>query len=325
MSAGGSRPVCGGGLRARPRAGSLAWVRPARPLPLLALALACAAGVAATYALLVRTHHGQRLDQGAFDGRGLATPGAHDAAQQLLTTISVGTLALATAALMAQALLRRRIGLALVAGAVIGGAVVTTELLKRLLPRPDLVIDGRLWENSFPSGHATVAFAVGLAATLVAPRRLRRLVAAVAAVYAAAVGIAVLAAGWHRPSDVAGAYLVAGGWAALVALLDSRAERHAADAAAAGWPRPAVARRWLVLGVVLLLAGYLAALGIAAAGRVGAVDWSAVDGAFAGACVTIAGLAALLTAALLTAMRLALPQRRRPPRQQRSSRTLAGR
>jgi membrane-associated phospholipid phosphatase len=294
-------------------------VRPARPLPLLLLALACAAGVAATYALLIRTHHGQRLDQGAFDGRALATPGAHDAAQQLLTTISVGSLALATAVLVAQALLRRRIGLALVAGSVIGGSVATTEVLKRMLARPDLVIDGRMWSNSFPSGHATVALAVGMAATLVAPPRVRRVVAFVAVLYGAAVGIAVVAAGWHRPSDVAGAFFLVAGWAALTAMLDSGAERHRADAATLR--RPAIARHWLVLGGLLLAGGYLATIAIVAAGRAGAVDWSAVDGAFTGACVTIAGLAAVLMAALLAAMRAAQPQ----PAGSRSSRSLASR
>jgi membrane-associated phospholipid phosphatase len=297
-------------------------VRPARPLPLLALALACVAGVAGAYALLVRTRHGQRLDQGAFDGRGLATPSAHEAAQQLLTTISIGTLALATAVLMAQAVLRRRTDLALVAGTVIGGSVLTTEALKRLLPRPDLVVDGRIWENSFPSGHATVAFAVAVAATLVAPRRVRRAVALFAVFYGAAIGIAVVAAGWHRPSDVAGAYFVVTFWAATVALVDSRAERHRLDRSR--WPRPAVAKRYLLVGGVLLLAGYLAAIGVAAAGQAGAVDWSAVDGAFVGACVTLAGLAAVLMAALLSAMRVALPEHEGSP-EHRSSRTLAGR
>lgn len=317
MSVGGSRPVVSGS----PGAASLTGVRPARPLPLLALLVACLAGVAATYALLVRTYHGQRLDQGAFDGRALATPGAHDAAQHLLTTISVGTLALATAVLMAQALVRRRADLALVAGTVIGGAVLSTELLKRVLSRPDLVTDGLLWSNSFPSGHATVAMAVGMAATLVAPPRARRAVAVVAGAYASAIGIAAVAAGWHRPSDVAGAYFVVCAWAAAVALVDSRAKRHKVDAA--NWPRPVVARTWLLLGGALLALGYLGTLAIVAAGRAGAVDWSAVDGAFAGACVTLAALAAVLMASLLAAMRAALPVGRASPR--RSSRSLAGR
>lgn len=292
------------------------------PLPLLALAFGCAGAVVATYAVLVRTHRGQRIDQGAFDGRALATASAHDAAQQLLTTISVGTLALATAVLVAQALLRRRLALALVAGTVIGGAVLSTEVLQRTLTRPDLLIDGRLYGNSFPSGHVTVAFAIGVAATLVAPPRVRRLVSVLAVAYGSAVGIAVIAAGWHRPSDVAGALFVVTAWAAVAGLADTLLERRRAGAAS--WPQPAVARSYLVLGGVLLAAGYAVTLAIVGAGRAGAIDWTAVNGAFAGACVTVAGVAAVLMAALLAALRAALPARR-PARRRAPARPAARR
>lgn len=286
---------------------SLRRVRRVNPLPLLGLAAGCAVAVFATYAVLVRTHRGQRIDQGAFDGRGLATATAHDAAQQLLTTISIGTLALALLVLVAQALLRRRVALALVAGTVIGGAVVTTQALERILTRPDLLVDGRLYGNSFPSGHVTVAFAVGVAATLVCPPRLRRVVSVLAVAYGSAVGIAVVAAGWHRPSDVAGAFFVVIGWAALAGLADMALQRRRVSAQS--WPQPAVARGYLVLGGVLLTGGYLVTLAIVAAGRAGTIQWTAVDAAFAGACVAIVGLAAVLMAALLAAMRAAVPGR----------------
>ncbi len=283
-------------------------MRSIKPLPLLGLAVGCAGAVAVTYAALVRTYRGQRIDQGAFDGRALATETAHDAAQQLLTTVSIGTLALAVLVLVAQALLRRRVALALVAGTTIGGAVITTQVLKGVLTRPDLLIDGRLYENSFPSGHVTIAFAVGMAATLVAPVRARRLVSVLAVLYGSAVGIAVIAAGWHRPSDVGGALFVVTAWAALAGLLDALLERRRAGAAS--WPQPNVARHYLVLGGLLLVAGYATTLAIVAAGRAGAIDWTAVDGAFAGACVTVVGLAAVLMAALLAALRATLPARR---------------
>ncbi|HEY4280094.1 MAG TPA: phosphatase PAP2 family protein [Conexibacter sp.] len=281
-------------------------MRSARPLPLVLLALASAGGVAATYELLVRTSHGQRLDQGAFDGRALATATAHDAAQHLLTTISVGTLVIAVAVLVVQALLRRRIGLALAAGTVLGGSIVTTQVLKDVLLRPDLVVDGRLWENSFPSGHATIAFAIGVAATLVAPATVRKPVAFLAVLYGAAVGIAVVAAGWHRPSDVAGAFFVVTGWAAVIALVGARSVRRRGDTSS--WRRASPARGSVLVGALLVGAGYLATLAFAAAGRAGAVDWTSVDGAFAAACVTIVGLAALLMAALLGALHASLPQ-----------------
>jgi membrane-associated phospholipid phosphatase len=281
------------------------------PLPLLGLAAGCALAVAGTYALLVRTNRGQRIDQGAFDGRALATTTAHDAAQQLLTTISVGTLALAILVLVAQALLRGRVALALVAGTAIGGSVVTTQVLKRVLERPDLLLDGRLYENSFPSGHVTIAFAVGVAATLVAPVRARRLVSVLAVAYGSAVGIAVVAAGWHRPSDVAGALFVVMAWAAVAGLADALLERR--RAVAQSWPQAGVARTYLVLGGALIAAGYAVTLAIVAAGRAGAIEWTAVNGAFAGACVAVAGLAALLMAALLAALRATVPTRTRVP------------
>ena len=200
--------------------------RPLRPLPLAALALACAAGLAVLYLVFVRTHPGQRVDEAVLAGR-LAAPRARAAANDLLTTISAGSVALVLALLAGQALVRRRVALAVVALAVILGAVATTEVLKHmLLTRPDLV-RSPIPQNSFPSGHTTTAFAVGVAAALAAPARWRRAVAAGAFVYGTAIGVATIAAGWHRPSDVAGALLVVTGWSAAVVLAVVLADRGA--------------------------------------------------------------------------------------------------
>lgn len=129
-----------------------------------------------------------------------------------------------------------------------------------------------------------------------------------AVLYGSAVGIAVIAAGWHRPSDVGGALFVVTAWAAFAGLIDALPQRRRTGAAS--WPQPNVARHYLVLGGMLLVAGYATTLAIVAAGRAGAIEWTAVDGAFAGACVTVVGLAAVLMAALLAALRATLPQRR---------------
>src|SRR5207237_6468526 len=73
---------------------------------------------------------------------------------------------------------------------------------------------------SFPSGHATVAMALALAVVVVSPRVLRAPLAVAGAVYAAAVGISLVALGWHYPSDVLGGFIVAAAWsAAAVAVL----------------------------------------------------------------------------------------------------------
>jgi membrane-associated phospholipid phosphatase len=49
---------------------------------------------------------------------------------------------------------------------------LTTEILKRFVfERPALLHSARDFHNSYPSGHTTIAYAVGIAATIVAPRR----------------------------------------------------------------------------------------------------------------------------------------------------------
>jgi membrane-associated phospholipid phosphatase len=256
---------------------------------------------------LVHTYHGQRLDEGAFDGRALASGRARSAADHLLTTISVASLALALVVLMAQAAVRRRVALSLVAAAVIVGAVLTTEVLKHwVLERPDLV-PSRLYRNSFPSGHATVAFSVGVAATLVVPPSLRRPAAALAVLYAGGIGVAVIAAGWHRPSDVVGAYLVTVAWAAaVVAFAASRDERAYAEMRTErAWPEGTLALRYLIGGVGLAALGFLAAVAVAFASETGRIGWTIVDAAFLGASAGVVALAAVLMAALLYALRLA--------------------
>lgn len=281
-----------------------------RPAGLIALLVACIIGLAIGFAIFVRTETGQRIDQGAFEGRGIATPGARDAAADLLTTISLGALILAVVLLAGQAMFRRRLVLALVAAAVIGGSILTTEILKHvLLQRPDLI--GRApFANTFPSGHATIAFGVGVAATLVVPPRARRLTALLAVAYGVAVGVALIAAGWHRPSDVVGAYLVVAAWAAAAALAAQAIDRDAFRGAEESWPGHSGALGYLLLGAGVLVAGYLVAVGAALASEAGAIDWALINAAFLGACAAVAGLGALLMAALLGALAAGLAPRR---------------
>jgi len=83
-----------------------------------------------------------------------------------------------------------------------------TEILKHsLLERPNLVASF-IFDNSYPSGHTTVGMAVAVAAMLVVPRRLLVPTAIGAGLFGSAFGVAVVAAGWHRPSDAVGAFLV---------------------------------------------------------------------------------------------------------------------
>ena len=287
--------------------------RPLRPLPLAALAVVCVVGLVVAYLVFVRTHAGQRIDEAALNGR-LASPKARNAAGDLLTTISVGSLALMLVLLAGQALLRRRVAVAVVAVAVVVGAVATTELLKHLvLVRPDLLpAPSTIDHNSFPSGHTTTAFAVGVAAALAAPPRWRRPVAAAAFLYGAAIGVATIAAGWHRPSDVAGGLLVVTGWAALVVLVVALADRDAfgdarRDVARSSWARAPDLGGYAILAGAALALGWVAAIAIVAGRQVGAIELTTLNAAFVAACACVAALAALLLAALLAVLRESLP------------------
>ncbi len=119
-------------------------------------------------------------------------------------------------ALMALAVARERPRVALAVAVVMSLAPFTAETLKPLLAHPHVSVGAvSIGAASWPSGHATAALALVYSAMLVAPARLRPLVAGVGALFALAVGCALLILAWHMPSDVLGGYLTATLWAAL--------------------------------------------------------------------------------------------------------------
>ncbi|MGO9319369.1 MAG: phosphatase PAP2 family protein [Solirubrobacteraceae bacterium] len=119
-------------------------------------------------------------------------------------------------ALVAVAIARERPRVALAAAAVMALAPLTSETLKPLLAHPHASVGSvSIGPASWPSGHSTAALALVLAAVLVAPARLRPIVASIGAVFALAVGCSLLILAWHMPSDVLGGYLVATLWTAL--------------------------------------------------------------------------------------------------------------
>jgi membrane-associated phospholipid phosphatase len=268
--------------------------------PLLGLSLVSLIGFWVVYAIFVHTYHGQRVDDEALAGRAVAERGT-DAALHLLNTITVGSLVVAVAVLVAQALIRRRPDLSLVAAALIGASVLSAELLKHvLLTRPELAV-GPLPHPSYPSGHTAVAFSVGVAATLCVPVHLRRRTALIAVAYASAIGIATVAAGWHRPSDAAGSLLLVIVFAAVIAAVTDIDPGSPADS---GGPAGlGDAGRYLIAGVLALLAGWVVAILIVVASQAGALDWTLGSAAFFGACAAILSLASVSMAALLWALR----------------------
>jgi membrane-associated phospholipid phosphatase len=122
---------------------------------------------------------------------------------------------------MLVALARRRGRDACAVLVLLAGASITTLALKGVLPEPRVLASigfpSPVPYPRFPSGHSTVAMSVVLALTLVAPARLRPLIAGLGAIFAAAVGYALLTLGSHYPTDIFGGFLVATTWALLTA------------------------------------------------------------------------------------------------------------
>lgn len=181
---------------------------------LLLLFAAAVAGFAVNYRFFVRTALGQEIDEAALVGGERVPQGVFGEGWEILDIISVASLALACAVIAAVALARRRVALAFAAMAAIGGANVATQVLKKgLLERPDLIGAGDM--NSLPSGHATVAASVAVGIVMVTAPRWRSTTATVASLFPIAIGVAVVAAGWHRPSDSIAAFCVVLGAAAV--------------------------------------------------------------------------------------------------------------
>ena len=189
--------------------------------------LASAAMGALVWLVAFRTADGRSLDLRALDRVSRLDDGRLElpleAAAALINPIPYALLA---AAVMAVGYVRRgRIG-AIVVAVILVAPNAITQWLKtataedRIGTRNIVHVEAASW----PSGHATAAMALALAALLVAPARLRVFVGAAGLAFAGVIGLCVVALGWHFPSDVAGGYLVAGAAAAAgVSLLETRA------------------------------------------------------------------------------------------------------
>ncbi|UOQ60254.1 phosphatase PAP2 family protein [Leucobacter rhizosphaerae] len=183
-------------------------ITPRRWWALLICATIAGAGV---YLLAVQTAVGQAFENTALRGADQVGASAMDQANIALGHITVWSLGIATLVVGAIGLLRRQPALALAAVAVIvGGQVVTQSLKRYILPRPELVpVSGSFTENSFPSGHTTIAMTVMVAIFLVVPYRVRGLAMMLTMGWAAGIGAYTITAKWHRLSDTVGADLVA--------------------------------------------------------------------------------------------------------------------
>jgi len=184
---------------------------------LLALGIISAGSAVAFWALTTQTLLGQQVADLVLYGRTSAPPDVSGAASDALAAVSLAFVGLATAGLATVAFARGGVALAIAVVVLLAGANLTTQGLKELLERPNL-LGGSAYAtgNSFPSGHVTLATSLALACILVAPRRVRTLVAVAASIAVAAVGVSTIITGWHRLADVEGGILIALAWASLV-------------------------------------------------------------------------------------------------------------
>lgn len=102
----------------------------------------------------------------------------------------------------------------LIAALVLVGAPAMAQVLKTALAAQRIPAEFdslHVAAAAFPSGHATGAMALGLAAVLIAPRPQERVVWTAAA-FVLIVSVGLVMSGNHLPSDVLAAYLLATVW-----------------------------------------------------------------------------------------------------------------
>lgn len=184
-------------------------------LKYLGAAAMTAGAFVALYVVFVRTHGGQLVDQLAYNGADVGERAVAPVANALLDLVPAVAGVVGLVLTVVITIVRRNWGTAVVAIGCAGAAALTTQLLKLVfLDRPDLQVDGYA-DNSFPSGHTTVAAAAALAVFLVSSPAARPRVAGWGTLFTVLAGLSTLANGWHRPSDAIAALLVVAFWGCL--------------------------------------------------------------------------------------------------------------
>jgi membrane-associated phospholipid phosphatase len=235
---------------------------------MVAAALWCAVGFVGLLALAYFVGPARWIDNAALHG---FTAMSNDRVDRVASAIAhlCNPLPYALASLVVIAIAARARGPRTAAAITIFivGANATSQLLK-----PALGYHREIWNSNwhmynlsdaaFPSGHATAAMTLSVAALIIVPRAYRPLVAALGTVFTIAVSFALLILHWHFPSDVVGGYLVATAWglltfAALRALNERWPEsgtvRQAARAALPAPSAATIAKAGLAAAVIAIL------------------------------------------------------------------------
>ncbi len=184
--------------------------RRTRPTRLLLLALAAGAVIVVAYVVFMRTFPGQRLDDLAFEGRKATYLSARRAANSLVRYLTIPAVLVGAVWTVVLAARRRVWRAGVVAVASIPASVLGARLLKLVLPRPQLSeLANATYDNTFPSGHSAAIMAAVLAVLSVGGDGFRRAMMPLAVVGVVGYAAAMVASGWHRPSDVGGGFMLA--------------------------------------------------------------------------------------------------------------------
>lgn len=259
----------------------------------LLIALASVATLPVVLGVARETDLGLRVDKASMVRVTEATaPRVHRATTELLHTIDVSSLLLVGGSLIVLALILGRLGAALGVAVLLAGANVTTQVLKDFLTDADLVGQSASATSSFPSGHATVAMSIALSAVIALPAQLRAVAGLAGAAYAAAVGVALVALGWHFPSDVAGGYLVSMAWAALVVAALAVSKERTSGA------RPLIPPLGIAAGLLVLALAFASAVAVAVSRHPELLDYGRLHTTFFVASAALAALSLVLVGAV---------------------------
>ena len=269
----------------------------------------CVVLFAAVLLGVYHTAQGRWLDNAALDGflSTLDNERQKDVADAVAALCDPGPFLLIGFTLIAVALLRRCPRRAAAVTALLAGSAATTQILKPLLAKArfdgevvgfDHLINPVITAPAFPSGHATAAMALALASVIVAPRAWRPVAAAGAALFALAIGFAIVALGWHYPSDIVGGYLVATAWCLVtlagIRIADARWPEAGTLRAAARTRAPAPLDALAAAGAIVAAAGV--GVGLARLDRI--TDFAAAHTTATAAAIAISVCAAALVAAV---------------------------
>lgn len=169
------------------------------------------------------------------------------------SAVVLGIAGAAAALSVVLAAARRRVGLLIQLAVFAAFVLLITGVAKDHLPRPVFNQNRPNPANSAPSGHTLLFTAAMVALLLTVPRAWRAWVGLIGWLASSAIGLALVAGRWHRPSDVVMSIFIAGALACIV-LAFSRGSGM--DRIAVRKPSAAVqiiAPALIVLGVLALL------------------------------------------------------------------------